>query len=917
VSAALSIERARTSESDRALAAHAGFALPGLATTAMTAHAGQVARAAGCFSWDRLERAVLPAPPGWISPGLSAGDYATNLVGNRLEAPVCWPFRQDAPLGDFAVSDAPKWWTHGQVHALIGGAHWPGLSEWELAHMARLSEAVASWHWYWLSELDQRYCDTHDVTTVDQTPDCDACRALSAASHDPAVRLERLGSPESRAQADNSLAFLAYEAHCFAHGLEHGELVVPEGPYLSMGEACDYARMHRQRLVSPSHARWLEACLKPGVDYATDTAGFAARAAGVARDLITPQVAPDTVARLRARRVLQDVGARLCHAAALEGDPTAGFERGLEGIAAGLDALAGDPDDDDGEAVEAALGQALHEAAESLASAPELGDQVLAVGYRPTATPEAEPEAMRAARVGALLRRAAAVRAPVAPLLERAPAVARALIAAPRTADLTRDAADAAQALAHRHVDDALVAAFAGWLTVASQHWGPEHAAPFAGRQWTYRLALRELPPESSWGEVRLRPNPALTSLPLPFDLGWFDDLQSGRIPRDASPTPRPTRAGGGHGGGVGYALMGQGRVHPILLACTPPRQALLNRLQHTPTLRELVAAGVTAAELAAALEEELVVALQQREPATLQVAAAAGLRLEGAGQGTHAQGTHAHGTQEDPGPWEAPEQAAYYDDYCQRTSLYADLAKALVAAADVGPDDSVVDLGCGTGVSALAALAVLGEQGSLMAIDPAPRMMARARETLDDPRVRFETGTARRLVQVGGPFDRVLCSSAIWLDPNILVPFKAAQLVLHPGGHLAFSIPAEFLGHGDHWTTPTGQGLAGAIQSALRPTRGDDASPVTPTPHPDYLGSVERLDAILREMGYSEVRMTLYTRPWTVGDYLDWLGQPAALASVCPGSPAEQGAFLDRVRGSVDASAMTESRWFLVVATT
>jgi len=861
----------------------------------MTAHAAHVARAHGHFSFDRLERAVLPPASSWIPPGLSTADYATKLVGNRLHAPACWPFRQDCPVGDFAVTDAPKWWSHGQVHALVGGAYWPGMSEWEVAHMARLSEAVASWHWYWLSELDQRYCDRHDVASADQTPDCDACRALADAAGEPRVRRERLQSPEARAMAGNSLAFLRYEAHCFTHGLEHGELVVPEGPYLSMGEACDYARMHRQRLVSTSHVRWLEACLTPDVDYATSLDAFAARAASVASALVSPLTVPPSIKGRRAQRVLQDLGARLCHAADLDGHPDTGFEHGLRAIADGLKALKAAEEDE--EAVEAALGAALREAAGDLASAPDLAALTLAVGYRPTASGGVEPEGMRSARLRALHRRARAVRAPVAPLLERSRALGEALIQAPRSADLTRDTAQAAQSLAARGTNEALVAAFTGWLSLAAERWGPEHAAPFVQRQWTYRLALRAMPPGEAWDAVRIRPNPYLTSLPAPFDLTWLDALWGDQLPPDVPPVPRPAQ-------GAGYALMGQGRVHPIVLACTPARQALLNRLQHTPTIRDLVDAGVPPDDLAAALREELVVALQQREPATLQVAAA---------DGQQATRPPVDATREDPGPWEDPPQAAYYDAYCQRSTLYSDLANALIDAAAISDGDAIVDLGCGTGVSARVALDTLGPGGSLLAIDPSPTMLARAREAIDDPRIRFETGTARRLVQVGGPFDGVLCNSAIWLDPNILVPCKAAHLVLRPGGRFAFSIPAEFLGHAEHWTTPAGQTLANAIRGAHG---GHPGAAITPTPHPDYLGSVERLDIILRELGFSEVDMTLYRRPWSVRDYLDWLQQPVALASVCPGSPAHQADFMARVREGVDLEATTESRWYLVVAT-
>ena len=250
----------RSEEDDALLEASTGFLIPDLATATMTAHAGHVARVNGCFSFDRLERATLPLPPSWLPPGLSHDAFATTLEGNRLQSSPCWPFRQDAPLGEFSVTEAPKWWSHGHVHALVGGAFWPTMSEWEIAHMARLSEAVAAWHWYWLSELDQRYCDVHSVMTADQTPDCDACRALARSASDASVRQKRLAAPEARAIADNGLSFLRYEAHCYTHGLTQGELVIPDGPYLNMGEACDYARMHGQRLMSPAHRRWLDTC---------------------------------------------------------------------------------------------------------------------------------------------------------------------------------------------------------------------------------------------------------------------------------------------------------------------------------------------------------------------------------------------------------------------------------------------------------------------------------------------------------------------------------------------------------------------------------------------------------------------------------------------------------------------------------
>jgi SAM-dependent methyltransferase len=866
----------------------------------MMSHAAHVARADGRFSFDRLERGVLPPVPGWIPSGFGPGDFSTRLAGDRLESPTCWPFRQDAPVGDFGVTDGPKWWTHGQVHALIGGAYWPEMSEWELMHMARLSEAVASWHWYWLSELDRRYCDLHSVMSGDQTPDCDACRALEAAAGAPDIRRSRLREAHAMSTADNGLVFLRYEGHCYDTGLVRGELIVPEGPYLSMGEACDYARMHRERLLSPAHQRWVGTCLVAEEEYATSVASFSDKAAQVARALITPMTPPRSVAAPRARRVLQDLGARVCHAAALAGAATSGFSAAMRAIVDGLEALR-DPRDE--QVVEATLSGALEGVVSDLQGAPELAQVVYALGYCPTQDPSNEPAPMRKARGVALLTRAKAVGSPLSPMLASRAPLRDTITALPRSANLVQDTAQAAEARAEQGRDDSLVSAFTGWLALASQHWGPEYAAPHLGGQWYYRLALRALPPRESWGQVRLRPNPYLTTLPCPFSITWLDALQRGDSSDIKASTPRPAK-------GLGYALMGQGRAHPILLAWTPEREGLMNRLQHTPTLDALVADGVPAELIERALEEELVIALQHREGATLEVDAAEGMTPSAEDVPIGAQ-------REESGPWQDAEQATYYEAYCERSALYHDVAEALIDVAEIAPEHHIADLGCGTGVSTAAALRRLGPDGRLLALDPAPRMVTIAKANLSDPRLRYEVGTARRMLQLGGSLDRVLCNSAIWLDPNILVPWKAAQLLLAPGGRLCFSIPAEFLGHHAHWTTETGATVAVAIREALATAHGGPglSTVVTPTPHPDYLGDIARMRDLLLEIGYADVETTLYRRPWRVSDYLDWLSQPVSIATICPGPKAIQDAFLSDVSARVDLEAEFEARWFLVVA--
>ena len=831
----MEIESRRSLESDALLYAHAGFAVPGLITTTFMAHSAHLSRAAGRFSFDRLERGVLPLPERWLPPGLSAQDFKTRLTPRRLESSKSWPFRQDAPLGDFGLNDGPKWWTHGQVHALLGGGFWDELSEWELMHMARLSEAVASWHWYWLSELDRRYCDLHSVTTSDQTPDCEACRGLEREASISRVRLERLQAPEALDMARNSLSFLTFEAHCYAEGLTRGELVVPEGPYLSMEEACDYARRHRERLVSPAHRRWVRTCLTAGEDYATSLDDFSARAATLCEQLITPITPPNDVSIMRSTRVLQDLGARLCQAAALMGDPESGFSQGLEALMAGLEGLRALEEPTE---VDALMRRTLACVTSDLQSAPTLASTVLALGYRPTQSSADEPNVMRHAREDALMRRASAMNSPLRALLSQSAELREALIVSPRSPDLLRDLRLASERLSTGSVEAGMVAAFVSWLSLVATHWQSTEPESQSHAFWYYRLALPSLPPASHWAQVRLRPNPYLTTVACPFALTWLDALLT-----QSSGDPGPPKASSA----PAHVLVGPGRHGPLLLPWTDTRRALMDRLQHTPTLDALLEEGFTREALSQAIDEELVIALQARDAKTLYVQPLP----------THSPTPSAppgSDVREDPGPWEQDAQARYYKAFCVQNPLYRELSEALATFAEIDPSHEVVDLGCGTGITSQAILSRLGPQGRLLAVDPAPRMIRASQEALDDPRVSFEVGTARRMLQVAGPRDRIVCNSAIWLDPNILIPLKASQMILKPQGRLCFSIPAEYLGHREHWETETGQKLARSLSAVRSELMGvaEGSDHLTPTPHADYLGSLERLSEIVAELGFA-----------------------------------------------------------------
>lgn len=102
---------------------------------------------------------------------------------------------------------------------------------------------------------------------------------------------------------------------------------------------------------------------------------------------------------------------------------------------------------------------------------------------------------------------------------------------------------------------------------------------------------------------------------------------------------------------------------------------------------------------------------------------------------------------------------------------------------------DSVLDIGCGTGLNLPYLVEAVGESGRVVALDYSEGMLAKARERVQErgwDNVLLVQGDAAVLADTGGPFDAVMSTWALGIVDDLPGALERAIEVLEPGGRLA-----------------------------------------------------------------------------------------------------------------------------------
>jgi SAM-dependent methyltransferase len=210
---------------------------------------------------------------------------------------------------------------------------------------------------------------------------------------------------------------------------------------------------------------------------------------------------------------------------------------------------------------------------------------------------------------------------------------------------------------------------------------------------------------------------------------------------------------------------------------------------------------------------------------------------------------------------WDGPEGdhwADHADRYEATSTRYGDL---LLDGAGIGEDSAVLDIGCGTGATTIAA-GRIATRGSALGIDLSSRMLAVGRaaaEAAQLDHVRFEQADA----QVH-PFDAATVDVAVssfgamfFADP--VAAFANIGRALRPGATLALTAWRE-LGRNE-WVE--------AVRTALAAGR-DLPTPPPGVPSPFSLADQTITTDRLRAAGYDDVTFTALAEPMFFGKDAD-----------------------------------------------
>lgn len=168
--------------------------------------------------------------------------------------------------------------------------------------------------------------------------------------------------------------------------------------------------------------------------------------------------------------------------------------------------------------------------------------------------------------------------------------------------------------------------------------------------------------------------------------------------------------------------------------------------------------------------------------------------------------------------------------------------ANGLIELAQLQKGQHVLDVATGTGIVAIAAAQIVGNQGKVIGVDISSGMLAQAQRKIEAAglqNIELIEADADYLNFLDHSFDAILCSSAIVYLTDIPASLRQWYRFLKPGGIIAFSCLAQ----------------TAITASILFRSKAQEYGITIPNPN-EILGTPEKCQNLLQSAGFQDIKI-------------------------------------------------------------
>jgi SAM-dependent methyltransferase len=206
---------------------------------------------------------------------------------------------------------------------------------------------------------------------------------------------------------------------------------------------------------------------------------------------------------------------------------------------------------------------------------------------------------------------------------------------------------------------------------------------------------------------------------------------------------------------------------------------------------------------------------------------------------------------------WNGASGRKWAEDQAKLDAMMAPLAEAALAVANARPGESVVDIGCGTGATAVALSDAVGPEGRVLGVDVSQPMLAVARARGEGrANLSFAEADAAAHPFTPASADLVFSKFGVMFFTDPEAAFRNIRKAAKPGGRLAF-ICWRGADVNPFFDVP------GKVAAKYAPP-GPPADPYAPGP--TAFADDERTAGILSRAGFAHPLFAEFEADWVIG---------------------------------------------------